>query len=146
MSDAEEWLMSGEEIVVQVRTASDDEPAESSATERLLATAAAVDERRGNPIGRTFAVLRVIWYEFTGGVGPWGALRPLVAGLLAVVPFLFLGQHFNRQHAKARDWTLLQVPLLLTIVLWPALWLWSIGDAWWTANGHVVDASENLTG
>ena len=75
-------------------------------------------------------VVKEIWREVTFGVGTWGALRPLIAALLAAVPFLFLGQHFNRQHRRAMDWTLLQIPLALTIVLWVFLYLWSIFDAW----------------
>ncbi|MEC9200976.1 MAG: hypothetical protein VYA79_05640, partial [Candidatus Thermoplasmatota archaeon] len=39
-------------------------------------------------------VISVIWRELSGGVGPWGALRPIVAVILSLVPFLFLGQHF----------------------------------------------------
>ena len=89
-------------------------------------------------------VSRIIWYEFTGGVGPWGAMRPLIAILLALIPFLFLGQHFNREHAKGRDWFLLQIPLLLSIVLWPILWLYSIVDAWWVANNRVAKESSML--
>ena len=99
-----------------------------------------VEELRGRT--RTpMNVLRIIWYEFSGGVGPWGALRPLIAIGLALVPFLFLGQHFNRQHAKARDWTLLQIPLLLSILLWPLLYLYSIIDAWWLANERVAETT-----
>lgn len=75
-------------------------------------------------------MLREIWREITFGVGTWGALRPLVAAVLALVPFLFIGQHFNRQHRRAVDWTLLQVPLALTIVFWLALYAWSVFDAW----------------
>ena len=75
-------------------------------------------------------VFKQIWVEMTLGVGFWGALRPIVAAMLAVVPFLFLGQHFNKKHRKATDWTLLQVPLALTVILWFALWLFSIFDAW----------------
>jgi hypothetical protein len=75
-------------------------------------------------------MVREIWREITFGVGTWGALRPLIAALLAAVPFLFLGQHFNRQHQRGVDWLLLQIPLALTIILWIALYLWSIFDAW----------------
>ncbi len=99
-----------------------------------------IQNRAKSPIN----VSRIIWYEFTGGVGPWGAMRPLFAILLALVPFLFLGQHFNREHSKGRDWFLLQIPLLLSIVLWPLLWLYSIVDAWWVANNRVAkDSSIN---
>ena len=75
-------------------------------------------------------MVREIWREITFGVGMWGALRPLIAAILAAVPFLFLGQHFNRQHQRGIDWFLLQIPLALTIVLWLFLYLWSIFDAW----------------
>jgi len=77
-----------------------------------------------------FRVIKQIWSEITLGVGFWGAMRPLVAAILAVVPFLFLGQHFNKKHRKATDWTLLQIPLALTVVLWFGLWAFSIFDAW----------------
>ena len=85
-----------------------------------------------------FRVLLVIWSEFTGGLGAWGALRPLVATALAFVPFLFLGQHFNRQHRKGFDWAMLQIPLLLAL-LWPLIWFWSIFDAYQTAMLSVAD-------
>ena len=83
--------------------------------------------------------VRIIWNELTAGVGAWGSLKPLLAGTLAVIPFLFLGQHFNRQHQKAFDWMLLQLPLVLTLILWPVLWFWSIFDACRVA---MIDVSE----
>ena len=83
---------------------------------------------------RPVRLRREIWKEFTFGVGAWGTLRPLLTVLLAAVPFLFLGQHANRQHRKAFDWSLLQIPLALTIVLWIGLWLYSIFDAWRAAT------------
>lgn len=83
--------------------------------------------------------IRIIWTELTAGVGAWGSLKPLIAGALAVMPFLFLGQHFNRQHQKAFDWMLLQLPLVLTLILWPVLWLWSIFDAYRVA---MIEVSE----
>ena len=83
---------------------------------------------------RPVRLLREIWKEFTFGVGAWGTLRPLLTALLAAVPFLFLGQHANRQHRKAFGWSLLQIPLALTIVLWIGLWLYSIFDAWRAAT------------
>ena len=86
-------------------------------------------------------VLMQIWHEITAGIGFWGTLRPLVAALIAVVPFLFLGQHFNRQHQKAFDWSLLQFPLALTVILWILLWLWSIFDAWREASKLVSQKS-----
>lgn len=85
-------------------------------------------------------VVKVIWYEISGGIGPWGALRPLIAIALALIPFLFIGQHFNRQHRKAASWFAVQFPLILTVVLWPVLYIWSIGDAWWVSSGIVARA------
>jgi len=82
----------------------------------------------------------VVISEITGGVGPWGALRPLIATTLALVPFLFLGQHFNRQHSKAFDWFALQIPLLFCL-LWPLIWLWSIFDAYQTSMLSVANSS-----
>lgn len=75
-------------------------------------------------------IVKEIWREITFGVGTWGALRPLIAAALAAVPFLFLGQHFNRQHRRGLEWGFLQIPLALTIILWFGLYLWSIFDAW----------------
>jgi hypothetical protein len=83
---------------------------------------------------REVRFLREVWRQITFGVGAWGTLRPLVAALLAAVPFLFLGQHFNRQHRRGFDWFLLQIPLALTLVLWLGLWLFSIYDAWSSAT------------
>ncbi len=89
-----------------------------------------------------FGTIRIIWHELTAGVGAWGSLKPLLAATLAAIPFCFFGQHFNREHQKGFDWTLLQIPLLLTIVLWPILWIWSIVDAYRVAMLDVTD-SEN---
>ena len=86
------------------------------------------DAEKGGFLGTR--ILREIWREITFGVGMWSALRPLLAAILAAVPFLFLGQHFNRQHQRGIDWFLLQIPLALTIILWLFLYLWSIFDAW----------------
>ena len=94
---------------------------------------------RATPIG----VLRAIWNELSGGIGPWGALRPVFSILLAAVPFLYLGQHFNRQHKKGFWWFLLQLPLLLTVVLWPLIYAWSIIDSWWVSNNIVSIKSNN---
>mgnify|MGYP006146500995 FL=1 len=88
------------------------------------------EEKKGISDWRPVRLFREIWREITFGVGAWGTLRPLVTALLATIPFLFLGQHLNRQHRKAFDWTMLQVPLALTIVLWVGLWFYSIFDAW----------------
>ena len=88
-------------------------------------------------------VVKVIWYEISGGIGPWGALRPLIAIALALIPFLFIGQHFNRQHRKAASWFAVQFPLILTVVLWPLLYIWSIGDAWWVSSGIVARAESS---
>ena len=87
--------------------------------------------------------IRIIWNELTAGVGAWGSLKPLIAGVLAVIPFLFLGQHFNRQHQKAFDWMLLQLPLVLTLILWPVLWFWSIFDAYRVAMIEVSEAENH---
>ena len=84
-----------------------------------------------------------IWREIFLGVGMWGAFRPIFAALLAAVPGLFLGQHFNRKHQRAFDWTLLQIPLALTIVLYIPLWLWSIYDAWRDATIIVSNAKSD---
>ena len=83
-------------------------------------------------------VFKQIWREMTLGVGFWGALRPLVAAILAAIPFLFLGHHFNRKNQKGLDLTLLQIPLALTVVLWFVLWAYSIFDAWREATKFVA--------
>ena len=90
-----------------------------------------------------FGVISVIWDELSGGVGPWGAVRPLFAVALALVPLLYLGQHFNRQHRKAAEWFLIQFPLILSLVLWPLLYVWSIADAWWVSSGIVASSEAN---
>ena len=91
-------------------------------------------------------------YSFRLVRGGWGHLEflagePLVALMiflgviaagLALIPFLFLGQHFNRKHRKAFDFTLLQIPLILTVILWVGLYLWSIFDAWREAATNVA--------
>ena len=92
------------------------------------------NEEDSNPFG----VISAIWNELSGGVGPWGAIRPLFAVALALVPLFFLGQHFNRQHRKASEWFLIQFPLILSLVLWPILYVWSIADAWWVSSGIVA--------
>lgn len=97
-----------------------------------------------NKVVTGFRVFRQIWKEMTLGVGFWGALRPIVAALIAAVPFLFLGQHFNRKHQKGLDFALLQIPLALTVVLWFVLWAYSIFDAWRDATRFVAD--KNIQG
>ena len=92
------------------------------------------EEDSTGPLG----VVKVIWYEISGSIGPWGALRPLIATALALIPFLYLGQHFNRQHSKAFDWFALQIPLLFCL-LWPLIFLWSIFDAYQTSMLTVTD-------
>ena len=87
---------------------------------------------------RKSGIGKVIWRELTAGVGVWGSMSPLVAIILAAVPLLFLGQHFNREHQKAVDWTFIQVPLAFTVILWIGLWGWSIVDAWQGANAKDV--------
>ena len=88
-------------------------------------------------------MVREIWREIFLGVGMSGAFRPIFAALLAAIPGLFLGQHFNRKHRRAFDWTLLQIPLALTIVLYIQLWLWSIYDAWRDATIIVSNSKKN---
>ena len=91
-----------------------------------------------NEEGSRLGVLRVIWYELSGGVGPWGAFRPIFSILVSLVPFVYLGQHFNGHHNKAFGWTLIQLPLILTVLLWPALYIWSIIDSWWFSNKTIA--------
>jgi len=110
------WSGMAEEYVVSV--ASEKEPEEASA----------------------LGVIGVIWYELSGGIGPWGALRPLVALAISLIPFLYLGQHFNRQHRKALGCFVIQLPLIFSVVLWPVLFIWSIADAWWVSSGIVAKA------
>ena len=81
-----------------------------------------VGNKKGN-------ILRVIFAQITSGVGFWGSFQPIIAIIFSLVPFLFLGQHFNRSHQKGIDFTLLQIPLALTGILWIGLYLWSIFDA-----------------
>ncbi len=83
-------------------------------------------------------LLAEIWHEVTFGIGVWGSARPLIAAVVALVPFAFLGQHLNREHRKAFDYTLLQVPLALSVFLWPLLYAWSIFDAWRSATAIVA--------
>ena len=89
-------------------------------------------------------IFRQIWKEMTLGVGFWGALRPLFAAIMAAVPFFFIGQHFNRKLQKAVDWTLLQIPLALTVVLWFGLWFYSIFDAWREATRFVAEKNNQF--
>jgi hypothetical protein len=93
--------------------------------------------------GSTMGALGVIWYELSGGIGPWGALRPLVAVAISLVPFLFLGQHFNRQHRKAFGYFLIQLPLILSVVMWPILYVWSIADSWWVSSRIIAKAESS---
>jgi cell division protein FtsX len=105
--------------------------------EEYVVSVASDEEPRG---ASALGVIGVIWYELSGGIGPWGALRPLVALALSLVPFLYLGQHFNRQHRKAFGWFVIQLPLIFSVVLWPVLFIWSIADAWWASSGIVAKA------
>ena len=88
-------------------------------------------------------ILRVIFAQITSGVGFWGSLQPIVAILFSLIPFLFLGQHFNRSHQKGIDFGLLQIPLALTGILWICLYLWSIFDAWNEAQKYVLNKINN---
>ena len=108
--------------------------------EEDLVVTLSLEDSKGGRLRNIFGVVRLTWTELTAGVGAWGSLKPLVAGVLAAVPFLFLGQHFNRQHQKGFDWMLLQLPLALTIILLPVLWAWSIIDAYRVAMVAVSDA------
>ena len=85
---------------------------------------------------------KTIWNEITAGVGIWGAFRPVFAVVLSLVPFLYLGQHFNRRHQRGFDWFLLQIPLAFTLVLWVLLYVWSVFDAWRDAS--VIVAKSQL--
>ncbi|MGY8744934.1 MAG: hypothetical protein ACKVG2_00080 [Candidatus Poseidoniales archaeon] len=87
------------------------------------------------------ALGKTIWAEITAGVGIWGAFRPIIAVLLSLVPFLFLGQHFNRNHRRGADWFMLQIPLAFTLVLWVLLYVWSIVVAWRDASILVSESS-----
>ena len=90
-------------------------------------------------------LIRVIFAQITSGVGFWGSLQPIIAVLISLIPFLFLGQHFNRSHQKGFDFALLQLPLPLTGVLWVGLYFWSIFDAWNEAQKYVLDnVNKNL--
>lgn len=98
--------------------------------EEVLEVVVPVDEE---PVD-SLALSKTIWNEITAGVGIWGAFRPIFAVILSLVPFLFLGQHFNRNHRRGSDWFLLQIPLAFTLVLWVLLYFWSIFDAWRDAS------------
>ena len=87
------------------------------------------------------ALGKTIWAEITAGVGIWGAFRPIIAVILSLVPFLFLGQHFNRNHRRGADWFMLQIPLAFTLVLWVLLYVWSIVVAWRDASILVSESS-----
>tara|TARA_B100001094_G_C18081037_1_gene745191 strand:+ start:697 stop:1026 length:330 start_codon:yes stop_codon:yes gene_type:complete len=98
--------------------------------EEVLEVVVPVDEE---PID-SLALSKTIWNEITAGVGIWGAFRPIFAVILSLIPFLFLGQHFNRNHRRGSDWFLLQIPLAFTLILWVLLYFWSIFDAWRDAS------------
>ena len=85
---------------------------------------------------------KTIWNEITAGVGIWGAFRPVLAVILSLVPFLYLGQHFNRRHQRGFDWFLLQIPLAFTLVLWVLLYVWSVFDAWRDASVIVAKSHD----
>ncbi|MBA4695206.1 MAG: hypothetical protein H2066_05065 [Candidatus Poseidoniales archaeon] len=89
----------------------------------------------------SFALTKTIWEEITAGVGIWGAFRPIIAVALSLIPFLYLGQHFNRKHQRGFDWFMLQIPLAFTLVLWVLLYAWSIFDAWRDASIQVSESS-----
>lgn len=89
----------------------------------------------------SIALSKTIWEEITAGVGIWGAFRPIIAIALSLVPFLYLGQHFNRNHKRGFDWFFLQIPLAFTLVLWLLLYIWSVFDAWRDASIIVSETS-----
>ena len=41
----------------------------------------------------SLALGKTLWTEITAGVGIWGAFRPVFSVILALIPFLYLGQH-----------------------------------------------------
>ena len=86
----------------------------------------------------SIALGKTLWTEITAGVGIWGAFRPVIAVVLSLIPFAYLGQHFNRNHQRGFDWFALQIPLAFTVVLWVLLYLWSIFDAWREASVSVA--------
>ncbi len=98
---------------------------------------------RNERINKKGNILKVIFAQITSGVGFWGSLQPIIAILVSLIPFLFLGQHFNRSHQKGFDFTLLQIPLALTGILWIGLYLWSIFDAWNEAQKFVLNKINN---
>ena len=64
--------------------------------EDVIEVVVPVDEIEINSL----AAGKTIWNEITAGVGVWGAMRPIFAVALSLVPFLFLGQHFNKKHGR----------------------------------------------
>ncbi len=98
---------------------------------------------RNERVNKKGNFLKVIFAQITSGVGFWGSLQPIIAVLISLIPFLFLGQHFNRTHQKAFDYTLLQLPLALTGILWIGLYIWSIFDAWNQAQKYVINKINN---
>ena len=98
---------------------------------------------RNERVNKKGNFLKVIFAQITSGVGFWGSLQPIIAIIVSLVPFLFLGQHFNRSHQKGFDFTLLQIPLALTGILWIGLYLWSIFDAWNEAQKFVLNKINN---
>ena len=98
---------------------------------------------RNERVNKKGNFLKVIFAQITSGVGFWGSLQPIIAIIVSLVPFLFLGQHFNRSHQKGFDFTLLQIPLALTGILWIGLYLWSIFDAWNEAQKFILNKINN---
>ena len=98
---------------------------------------------RNEQVNKKGNFLKVIFAQITSGVGFWGSLQPIIAIIVSLVPFLFLGQHFNRSHQKGFDFTLLQIPLALTGILWIGLYLWSIFDAWNEAQKFILNKINN---
>ena len=109
----------------------------------MVETELTIQIPRSNLQSKKRSLIKVIFAQITSGVGFWGSLQPIIAVLISLIPFLFLGQHFNRTHQKAFDYTLLQLPLALTGILWIGLYIWSIFDAWNQAQKYVINKINN---
>ena len=55
--------------------------------EEDLVVTLSTEESSSGRLRNILGVVRLIWTELTAGVGAWGSLKPLVAGVLAAVPF-----------------------------------------------------------
>ena len=84
------------------------------------------------------AILKEIWREITFGVGLWGSLRPVIAAGLALIPFLFWVSILIENIERHLISLCFKFPLILTVLLWIGLYLWSIFDAWREAATNVA--------